>query len=80
MRAALMRVVSANSETIRPPQIALIRSSLVTTRSRCRIRYSRRSKTWGCNGMASPPRRSSRWLVSKAQLSKRYSKIKAFAG
>ena len=45
VRAALMRVVSANSETMRPCQMAAIRSSLVMTRSRWRIKYSSRSKT-----------------------------------
>ena len=34
LRAALMRLVSVDSETMRPSQIAAIRSSLVTTRSR----------------------------------------------
>ena len=34
LRAALMRLVSVESDTIRPPQTAAIRSSLLTTRSR----------------------------------------------
>ena len=34
VRAALMQVVSANSETMRPFQMAATRSSLLTTRSR----------------------------------------------
>ena len=34
LRAALMRLVSVASETIRPPQTDAMRSSLVTTRSR----------------------------------------------
>ena len=33
-RAALMRLVRVDSETIRPPQTEAIRSSLLTTRSR----------------------------------------------
>jgi hypothetical protein len=32
LRAALMRLTSVESDTIRPPQIAAIRSSLLTTR------------------------------------------------
>ena len=46
-RAALMRVAMAELETMRPPQIAASKSSLLTTRSQFRIRYSRRSKAWG---------------------------------
>ena len=38
VRAALMRVVIADSETMRPFQTAARRSSLLTTRSRCRTR------------------------------------------
>ena len=38
VRAAFRRVVSAASDTIRPFQMALMRSSLLTTRSRLRIR------------------------------------------
>ena len=37
-RAALMRLVKVDSETIRPSQTEAIRSSLLTTRSRFRIR------------------------------------------
>ena len=37
-RAALMRLVRVDSETIRPSQTEAIRSSLLTTRSRFRIR------------------------------------------
>ena len=44
-RAALIRVVNAESETTRPPQTASISSSLLTTRPRLRIKNSRRSKT-----------------------------------
>jgi hypothetical protein len=33
-RAALMRLVSVESETLRPPQTEAMRSSLLTTRSR----------------------------------------------
>jgi hypothetical protein len=40
LRAAFRRVVSAASETMRPFQTALMRSSLLTTRSLFRIRYS----------------------------------------
>ena len=43
--AALMRFVSVSSDTIRPLQTAASRSSLLTTRSRWRIRCSNRSKT-----------------------------------
>ncbi len=38
LRAAVMRLVSVESDTIRPPQTEAMRSSLVTTRSRFRIR------------------------------------------
>ena len=38
LRAAFRRVVSAASDTIRPFQMALMRSSLLTTRSLLRIR------------------------------------------
>jgi hypothetical protein len=41
IRAALIREVKAESETTRPAQILASKSSLVTTRSRLRIRYSR---------------------------------------
>lgn len=58
--AAFKRVVNAASETMRPFQTALIRSSLLTTRSLFRIRESRRSKTCGVIGTASTPRCSSR--------------------
>ena len=34
LRAALMRLVKVESDTIRPPQIEARRSSLLTTRSR----------------------------------------------
>ena len=39
----LMLLANVDSETIRPPQIAESRSSLLTTRPRLRIRYSRTS-------------------------------------
>src|SRR5260370_22749472 len=45
LRTAFRRVVSAASETMRPFQTALMRSSLLTTRSLLRIRYSSRSNT-----------------------------------
>ena len=38
LRAALMRVASVESETMRPPQTEAMRSSLLTTRSRFCIR------------------------------------------
>ena len=44
-RTALILLLNVVSETIRPFQTPAIRSSLLTTRSRLRIRYSRRSKT-----------------------------------
>ena len=47
LRAALIRLVRVDSETIRPPHTASSRSSLVTTRSRLRIRCTSRSKTCG---------------------------------
>ena len=37
-RAALMRLVSVESDTMRPPQTEAMRSSLLTTRSRFRTR------------------------------------------
>jgi hypothetical protein len=63
-RAALMRVVSADSETMRPAQTAPIRSSLLTTRSLLRIKYDRMSKTCGSTVINCVPRRSSRRSVS----------------
>ena len=59
-RAAFMRLVRVDSETIRPFQTEAIRSSLLTTRSRVRSRNSRRSKTSGSTGTRSAPRRNSR--------------------
>ena len=53
LRAALMRLVSVDSDTIRPPQTAAIRSSLLTTRSRFCTRYTRRSNTWGSTAIGS---------------------------
>ena len=47
VRAALMQVVSADSETMRPFQMAAMRSSLLTTCSRFRITCTRRSNTLG---------------------------------
>src|ERR1700732_2539885 len=41
LRAAFMRVLSADSETMRPPQMAESKSSLLTTCSRWRSRYSK---------------------------------------
>ena len=63
-RAALMRVVMAESETIRPAQTEAIKSSLLTSRSRFRIRYSRRSKACGSSRTTSPRRHNSRRSVS----------------
>ena len=45
LRAALIRVLNVDSETMRPLHTAASKSSLLTTRSRFRIEYSRRSKT-----------------------------------
>ena len=70
-RAAFRRVVSAASDTIRPFQMALMRSFLLTTRSLLRIRYSSRSKTCGAIDTALVPRCSSRRSVSNAYSSKR---------
>ena len=47
-RAALMRLSSVESDTIRPPQTRAMRSSLLTTRSRCFNRWTSRSNTCGC--------------------------------
>ena len=57
VRAAFRRVVSAASETMRPFHTALMRSSLVTTRSLLRIRHSSRSNTCGVMDSTSTPRR-----------------------
>ena len=51
-RAALIRVVNAESETTRPPQTASISSSLLTTRPRLRIKNSRRSKPFECDQLS----------------------------
>ena len=68
-RAALIRVASADSDTIRPPHTASIKSSLLTTRSRLAIRNCRTSKTCGWSGITRGPRRNSRWSVSKTKSS-----------
>ena len=64
-RAALMRLVRVDSETMRPPQTEAIRSSLLTTRSRFSSRYTSRSNTCGSTATASLPRRSSRRSTSR---------------
>ena len=63
-RAALMRVVMAELETIRPAQTEAIKSSLLTSRPRFWIRYSRRSKACGSIRTNSPRRHNSRRSVS----------------
>src|ERR1700721_2429185 len=65
--ARRMRVLSADSETMRPPQMAESKSSLLTTCSRWRSRYSSKSKTCGSTGTGAPPQCSSRRLVSKTK-------------
>ena len=47
LRRALIWLVMVDSETIRPPHTAAIRSSLLTTWLRFRTRYISRSKTCG---------------------------------
>src|SRR5215470_9982370 len=49
-RTALIQLLRVDSETIRPLHTAAMRSSLVTTRSRLRMRYSRTSKICGATG------------------------------
>jgi hypothetical protein len=63
-------VLSVDSETMRPFHTAASRSSLLTTRSRLRIRYSRRSKTCSWREISVPRRRSSRRAVSNEKSSK----------
>ena len=53
-RSELMRLVSVDSDTIRPPQTEAMRSSLLTTRSRFATRWTKRSKTCGSSGISSP--------------------------
>jgi hypothetical protein len=72
-RVSGRRVLNAESDTIRPSQIEANKSSLLTTRSRLRIKYSRRSKTWGAIETSFGPRRSSRRSISRAKSLKRYS-------
>ena len=66
----LIRVLKVDSETIRPFHTAASRSPLLTTRSRLRIAYSRRSNTCGCRAISAPARRSSRRAVSSEKSSK----------
>ena len=73
LRAALIRLFKVDSETIRPPHSESSRSSLVTTRSRFRIRCTNRSKTCGSSAIASPFRRSSRRATSNTWSVKRNS-------
>jgi hypothetical protein len=54
LRAALIRVLKVESETVRPFHTAASRSSLLTMRSRLRIAYSRRSNTCGCRAISAP--------------------------
>ena len=54
VRAALMRLLRVDSETMRPCQTASSTSSRLTTRSRLRIRNSSRSKTWGSTSTLAP--------------------------
>ena len=63
-RAALMRLLKAASDTMRPCQMVSINSSLLTMRSRLRTRWTSRSKTCGSTRTASPARRSSCWSRS----------------
>src|SRR5262245_58556719 len=72
VRAALMQLVSAESETIRPFQIAEMRSSLLTTRSWLVITWTNRSNTFGSIATSRSPLRSSRRPTSRAKSSKRY--------
>ena len=61
VRAALMHVVKADSETMRPFHTSASNSSLLITRSRLRMRYSMTSNAWGSTAMGRSPRRSSRF-------------------
>ena len=70
LRAALMRLVSVESDTIRPPQTEAMRSSLLTTRSRFSMRWTRRSNTCGSTEIDSEPRQSSRRSVSSTKSAK----------
>jgi hypothetical protein len=65
-RTALIRVAIVDSDTIRPPQTAVSRSSLLTTRSRLPTKNTRRSNTCGSIDNSAAPRRSSRRSVSRA--------------
>ena len=62
---------SADSDTIRPPQMAWRISSLLTTRSRLVMRYSSRSNTYGYTAMGAFPQRSSRRAGSRTKFSKK---------
>ena len=73
-RTALMRAAIADSETMRPSQTAVRRSSLLTTRSRFRIRKTRMSNTCGSTEINFPPDRSSRRSASRIMSPKRYAK------
>src|SRR5580658_796325 len=77
IRAALIRLASVDSETIRPFQTAVSKSSRLTIRSRFRIRNSNRSKTWGSTERNSPSWRSSRRSVSIEKLSNENSSLDA---
>jgi hypothetical protein len=71
-RAALIHVVSADSETIRRPQTDESKSSLLTTRSRFRIINVSKSKTLGSIESKVVPRRNSRRFVSSTKSSNKY--------
>ena len=65
-RAALIRVVSADSLTKRSPHTLSSSSFFVTTRSRCSTRYARTLKTCGSMATGTPARRSSKTSVSSS--------------
>ena len=65
-RAALMRLLSVASDTMRPFQTDAIRSSLETTCARFSIRKARMLNTWGSTGTKSSPCRNSKPDVSSA--------------
>ena len=64
VRAALTRLVRVESETILPSHTAANISSLLTTRSRLRSRYSSRSNTCGSTATGAEAQSNSRRAVS----------------
>ena len=70
-RTCLIRLVTAVSLTKRPPQTESISSSLGTTRSRCRTRWTRTSKACGSRETAAPSRRTSKSCSSSSMLPSR---------